>query len=324
MMTRTYIFSSLLISAALIFSGSALAMPAQAQPASSGQTLEIQGLAIDPFLIEADVTPGQSSPYAITLTNTTDGPLTFETSINDFTTNGRDGQPLFLNSSEQSDPKYSLSAWIKVTQQPQFTIPPRGQTTINFTITPPADAELGTHYGGLLFGQPKQASAGQATVVQSKVGAIILAKLGKANEQGTISQFFSQHKIYQAAPIDLVLTFHNYGNVHSKPKGDVYIRNMFGHEVVDLQVNRDANIVLPESERDFNISWNPSWALGRYTAETVLYYGNPKLEVRATTVFWVLPVFPLLAGLCIAAVFLALIYVIIKRYNRYIIKRSQK
>jgi hypothetical protein len=326
MKIRIYSFISIIIlSAGFILGSSVLAARAQVQDQNvPGQSLAIQGLAIDPFLIETDVVSGQSSEYSITLTNTTDTALTFETSINDFTTNGKDGQPLFLNSSEQSDPKYSLSTWIKITQQPNFTIPPRGQTTVHFTITPPADAESGTHYGGLLFGQPKQQLAEQGAAVQSKVGTIILARLGKANEQGSISEFFSQHKIYQAPPIGLVLTYHNYGNVHSKPKGDVYIRNMFGREVKDIQVNRDANIVLPENERDFNITWSPSWAFGRYTAESVLYFGNPKLEVRAKTSFWVLPILPLLAGLCILIVLIAAIYVIIMRYNRYIIKRAQK
>lgn len=345
MAMRLYLFFTTLILIATGVGSSAMGVFANAQTVvptllpSAGQTaqgqnrssqiapsqiLEVQGLAIDPFLIETDLTPGQASQYSITLTNVTDAPLIFETSINDFVTNGRDGQPLFLPSGQQSDPKYSLSTWVKVTQQPNFTIVPRGQTTINFTITPPLEAELGTHYGGLLFGQPLQQLGDQATAVQSKAGTIILARLGKANEQGTISNFFSQRKVYQSAPINLALTFDNFGNVHTKPKGDIYIRNMFSRDVADLQVNRDALIVLPETERDFAATWQPRWAFGRYTAETVLYFGNPKLELRATTSFWVIPIVPLVAGLGIALVLIAGIYVMIKRYNRYIIKRAQK
>jgi len=150
-----------------------------------------------------------------------------------------------------------------------------------------------------------------------------LAKLGKAQEQGLISRFFSQQSWYQSGPYDLILGFHNFGNVHSKPKGSVVVRNMFGQQVADLQVNRDALIVLPETEREFEISWQPSWAFGRYTAEAIMFFGNPKLEVRSQTSFWVLPAFPILAGLCILIVLVAAGYYGVIRYNRYIIKHSK-
>ncbi len=303
------------------------AAPARSQSAdqtSTPQVLQVHGLGIDPFLIEADVVAGQASEYTITLTNTTDQPLSFETSINDFTTNGTSGQPLFLPSDKQSDPKYSLSAWVKVTEQPQFTIAPRAQTKIKFTITPPSDAEVGTHYGGLLFGQPeRRAQAGQETVVQNKVGTIILARLGKANEQGTISGITTDKRVYQQSPINFTVTFNNYGNVHSKPKGDIYLKNIFGQEVADLQVNRDAQIILPATQRSFDVSWRPQLAFGRYTAEAVMYFGNPKLETRATVSFWVIPVRSLLILAGSALIALLFLYVIIKRYNRFIINRSR-
>lgn len=296
----------------------------QSEDATQSKVLEVQGLAIDPFLIETEVVPGQTKYYEITVTNTTNAPLSFEVSINDFVTDGRSGQPLFLPPSEKSDPKYSLSQWINITQQPQFTIKPQEQTKINFSITPPVDAELGTHYGGLLFGRPKEPLNEQGTVVQNKAGTIILAKLGKAQEQGVISRFFSQQSWYQTGPYDMILGFHNYGNVHSKPKGSIVVRNIYGQQVADVQVNRDALIVLPETERDFEVSWNPSWAFGRYTAEAIMFYGNPKLEVRAQTVFWVLPVFPILAGLCILIVLGGMVYYGLGRYNKYIIKQASK
>ncbi len=310
------------------FSNSSAFTSVQAQEqvgdATQSKILEVQGLAIDPFLIETEVVPGQAKYYEISVTNTTNAPVSFEVSINDFVTDGRSGQPLFLPPSEKSDPKYSLSQWINITQQPQFTIGPQEQTKINFSITPPVDAELGTHYGGLLFGRPKEPLNEQGTVVQNKAGTIILAKLGKAQEQGIISRFFSQQNWYQTGPYDMVLGFHNYGNVHSKPKGSIVVRNIYGQQVADVQVNRDALIVLPETERDFEVSWNPSWAFGRYTAEAIMFYGNPKLEVRAQTVFWVLPVFPILAGLCILIVLGGLLHYGITRYNKYIINKANQ
>ena len=289
------------------------------QPAKS---LAVQGLAIDPFLIEADVNPGEKNDYSITLVNTTDHALAFTVSINDFVPNGRTGQPRFLDSTETADPRYALSSWVRITKQPDFTIPPHGQTAVKFSLNPPADAEPGTHYGGILFGQAGASGAGPGSAVEQKVGAIILARLGKSQEKGAISEFFTQHAVYQSLPVDFLLTFHNYGNVHSKPKGDITIRNIFGEEVAQVPVNPDAGIVLPESERDFVSSWRPRWAFGRYTAETIMYYGNPKLEARATTAFWVIPTAPLFYGLLALLLLLALGYFGIKRYNKYIINKN--
>jgi hypothetical protein len=311
---RYLILGSLL--AAVLF------LPASPVLAQESKPLSVQGLAIDPFLIEAAVSPGGKNDYSISLINTTDKPLVFSVSINDFVPNGRTGQPRFLDSEETGDPRFSLSSWIRITKQPDFVIAPRGQTTVKFSIAAPIDAEPGTYYGGILFGQAAQNDPVSGTAVEHKVGAIILVRLGNAQEKGTISEFFSQHGIYQKAPIDLLLSFHNYGNVHSKPKGGITIRNVFGAAVAQVPVNPDAAIVLPESERDFALAWQPWFAFGRYTAEAVLYYGNPKLEARAITSFWVIPVLPLLYILLGLAVLIVAGYFAVKKYNSYIIRKN--
>jgi len=203
-------------------------------------SLQVQGLGIDPFLIELDMSPGQTVSRKITLTNTTDKPLTFSASINDFVSSGNTGQPIFLDSNEESDPKYSLSKWITVTQQPDFTIAAKGSTEIEFTVSVPVDAEPGTHYGGILFGQLLGVLNNTGTAVQHKAGAIILVRLGKSQEQVQVHEFFTQRTVYQHSPIEFISSLHNFGNVHSKVKGDIKIRNMFGRQVSEVPVNPDA------------------------------------------------------------------------------------
>lgn len=323
MQTQAFTAPRLFLTAVMVAGGALWPTQALAQTMPV-QSMQIQGLAITPFLIEAELEPGQPKEYSIALANTTDRPLTFEVSVNDFTTDGHSGQPLFLPANQQADPKYSLSGWITVTRQPQFTLPAGGQTEIKFSITPPADAEYGTRYGGLLFSQPLAVSGSQNTAVQDKAGVVILGKLGRASEQVRISKFSTTQGFYRSGQVEFSLTAQNTGNVHSKPKGDVHIRNMFGKEVGNAQINRDALIVLPETERQFTTSWNPQWAFGRYTAEAVIYFGNPKLELRAQTAFWIIPILPLAASVALAVALIGLFYVIIKRYNSFIIKRAKK
>jgi uncharacterized repeat protein (TIGR01451 family) len=288
------------------------------------QSLQVEGLAIDPFIIEVDAEPGQTITKTIALTNTTNAPLTFNASINDFVPNGKTGQPIFLDSAQESDPKYSISRWINIIQQPQFTIPPQDHTEVTFSITIPSDAESGSHYGGILFGRPIGEILNSGSAVQHKAGAIILVRLGQSQEKVQITNFSSRQAVYQHGPIEFLTSINNFGNVHAKPKGDITIRNIWGVAVTQVPVNPDALIVLPEAERDFISQWKNKLGFGRYTAEAILYYGSPKLELRAQTSFWIIPVKEIVIAVFILLILSLVSYFGIRRYNRYVITHPKK
>ena len=69
--------------------------------------------------------------------------------------------------------------------------------------------------------------------------------------------------------------------------------------------------------------WNPKLGFGRYTAEAVIFYGSPKLELQVQTSFWIIPVKELLLGVLIALILGIIGYMAVRRYNRYIIKHSR-
>ncbi len=271
------------------------------------QGLEVQGLSIDPFIFEIDAAPGENISRSITLTNTTNEPLDFIASVNDFVPSGVAGQPLFLAANADADSKFSLSKWISITRQPEFTILPLGDTRVDFDITIPSDVEPGSHYGGILFGRPQGETAITGSAVQHKVGAIIIVRLGSSQESIDIEKYGTQKKVYWHGPIEFKTLITNLGNVHSKPKGEITIRNLVGGQITQLPMNRDAAIVLPESQREFSSIWNPRYAFGRYTAEQIIYYGNPKLEKRVTTVIWVIPVKQLSLGVGLILVVLLIL-----------------
>ena len=311
----------LICSAFLLSSSSVIRVKAQSGPLQN--SLQVQGLGIDPFLFELDMSAGQSTTQTITLINTTNKPLSFQASIHDFVPQGNTGQPRFLSSSEESDSKYSLSRWITIIKQPEFTLPPQAKTEITFAINIPANVEPGTHYGGILFGQPISQIEGSSSAAEQKAGAIILVRLGRSNEQISIENFASNKKIYSHGPVEFTTTLHNFGNVHSRPKGEVTVRNIWGRQVTQLPVNKDALIVLPESKRVFPTEWSNKLGFGRYTAEEVLFYGSPKVELRAQTSFWILPLKEIVLGSIIALIFAIISYILIRRYNRYIINRAK-
>lgn len=290
---------------------------------SAQQRLEVQGLSITPFLIETEIFAGKSSKHSVTLSNTTNSDLPITVSINDFVPNESGDAPKFLPTDNQSASRFSLSRWVSIIRQPNFTIPAGGETQIEFNITPPEDAEPGTHYGGLLFSFKTSPLKGTNTEVEHKAAVIILAQLGKAKNNLTVTRFIAEPTI-DYSKVNFFLSLYNQGNVHEKPKGEVRITNWFGKQVGSGQINSDASIVLPQSQRNFSTSWNSGWSLGRYTATAVIYYGSPKLELRAVEHFWIVPwqrlfvVIALLIGLIILG------YSGLKRYNKWVIKRNNK
>lgn len=289
----------------------------------SADTLSEGSLAISPFLIEAEIKPGQTHNSTIDVLNVTDNPLPITVSINDFVPSGDQGSVRFLDTGQTSHPSFSLASWITITKQPEFVIAPKAKTSIDFTITVPIDAEPGTHYGGLLFSANESPIASANTSVVRKVGALILVATGKTDASGKIETFFSNKRFYTAPQVEFTSVFTNTGNVHLAPKGQVSVRNTFGKLIGEAHLNENAQFVLPKNSRQFTDTVKRPWMFGRYTATLTYWYGNPKLESRAVINFWVIPVRLLLTYGGGSLILLLLVYIGIKRYNRWVIARSE-
>lgn len=286
--------------------------------AKAPDRLEVQGLAITPFLIEVDTKPEQKTDHSIAITNTTNEVLPINISVNDFVPT-ENGQPRFLDTDHLAKEQYSLAKWIKITIQPEFTIAPGATTELKFSITPPQNAEPGTHYGGVLFSYRFPQDKNGNTQVEQKVGAIILASLGKGNQQGKITALY--HTQPSNKTLDFSATFNNFGNTHLVPKGDITISNSFGRTVGNIPLNRDGLVVLPETQKSFTTTWESNKTLfGRYTFTAVSYFGNPKLESRYSVSVWILPVRLLITTILFGCIIIILVILGIKRYNKYIIK----
>jgi hypothetical protein len=294
-----------------------LALPAQAQESS---VLSEGSLAISPFLIEANVAPGESYTDSITVFNVTDAPLPIAISVNDFVPSGERGSVRFLEVGQMSHPSFSLASWISITDQPTFTIPPKGETKVAFRVSVPLDAEPGSHYGGLLFSAANSSLDATGTKVIKKVGALILVATGKTNPSGEITHFSSDKQFYTSPDILFQSSFSNTGNVHVAPKGQIAVRNSFGRLVGESHQNKDSQLVLPGQTRGFEGTFNKGWMFGRYTAELTYFYGNPKLEARERVAFWVLPVKPLSMG----AGILLLLVLLVRLYNHLVIRRNKR
>lgn len=266
--------------------GILLLLPAASLLAQSAATS--QGLTISPFLLERQMDKGSSSSEIIDITNTSDRSLPVNITVNDFIPVGDNGQQQFVDPG-QGDPHYSLSKWITFTSNPKPTLAPGEKTSLSFNINVPQDAEDGGHYGAILFGFQSSQSLVTGSAVEEKIGAIILVKTGKVNESGQVVKFGPEHGFYEYPPVSFTTLFKNTGNVHVKPRGAIGITNMFGTKVASVQVNENANNVLPNTERTFTSAWKDSFGFGRYTAKEQLVYGDSGQVVTMSASFWVIP-----------------------------------
>lgn len=255
---------------------------------ASAQAPSFTGLTVAPFILELDVPKGGSANSEITVTNNYDKDLYLITTPKDFLASG-DGRPIFVPDEVENDLTFSLASWIKLQVPDKFPIKARQEIKVPFTISPPANAEDGTHYGALLFNYTSGEDVGGSVIKQS-VGPIILVRYGWGRERGHV-ELSPEKKVYWSPDqVDFTANFINEGNVHVKPKGEIYIKDIFGRVVATPFVNRDGANVLPKTNRLFSASWLPSnFSFGFYRAQIILTYGDTRLEDRDQIIIWVMP-----------------------------------
>ena len=308
-----------------------------------------QALTISPARMELNGKPGQIITGEYLLINEKNTTQTFYSSFENFEAQGETGTPFFVGGTE------GLAKWINA--QDEIVLGPRETKKLLYSITIPTDADPGGHFAALFWGtsNPKESAGKGEVFVGAKLGIVILLRVsGDITEGGGVLDFktldekrleVDEQKLFIILPVDLHYRFQNSGDDRIKPEGTVTIKNMFGMTCDVLNANVYEGNVLPNSIRKFKLSWNIAndkkdeqqgvprgfietvkyqishFALGYYTAHLELIYGEgDELESNAKTSFFVLP-WQLLVVVLLA---LFVITLLLKSYNRMIIKRAQK
>jgi hypothetical protein len=244
---------------------------------------------------------------------------------------GEDGTPKILLNNDDNDP-YSLRTW--VSQVPNTELAPAQIKTLPVTLTVPANASPGGHYGVVRFtGTAPSLTGSNGVSLSASLGALMLVTVsGKITENLSIKHFTVDQNgkpgsLFQSGPLNFVELLDDTGNVHLQPTGAVAITDMFGRSLATLSVNVPPFNILPDSMRKFDQSLNKSVIgskrlFGRYTAKLTLTYGTSKKVVSESIVFWVIP-FKLIGIIILILVvgFFALRFGL-KRYNRHILAKA--
>lgn len=284
-------------------------------------------LQVSPPILEIEINPGDTYSDFLKFENlSTTETLTLYPQILSFKAKGLEGAQEFITDTQETT-NFSLAQWVNISTD-IIVIKPLERIVLPFTITVPVDAEPGGRYAAVLLGnQPVVQEEGSNVALGAQTGTIILAKVsGDVTEKATLESFKTGKDSYQYPPVDFEITIQNSGNIHVRPLGKIEISNMFGKSVGEIDVNVAKGNVLPESSRLFTPSWETEkFTIGKFTAKLNLEYGDEQVSTLSDTIsFWVLPVREIAIGAGVLLLVILLFFVLIKMYNRMVIKKALK
>ncbi len=313
------------ILATLVFSG-IIAPVANAQSGTGGG----QALEIGPPVLNLTADPGQVINASISIRDVSTVDLLVTNQINDFEANGEDGSPrVILDNAEET--AFSIRSWIQPLDQ--ITLKSKQVKSIPLTIFVPKDAAPGGYYGIVRFTGTPVGVDGSGVSLNASLGTLIFLRVnGEAKEQVTIEEFFpnsggTKYPLYEFKPLTLSVRIKNTGNIYEQPTGLVTVKDMFGKPVVNLPVNAEERIILPDSTRKFDQVIDDSAVgsglmFGYYTAEVTVKYGSNGQSVTEKTSFWVIPWKLILLGVALLVLAFFVFRILIRRYNRAVVQKA--
>lgn len=302
-------------------------------------------LTLSPTRFELSGNPGETITQEITLINESESIQNYYSSFSNFEAQGESGTPTFVESKDDLDKWMSTYSIVSIKAGQSISVP--------LTIKIPSNAEPGGHFASVFWGTtPPSSSNGSVVSVGAKIGVLILLSVnGETVESGGLVSFnIVDKKFWHATlPVSFEYRFKNDGGDRVKPTGKIKIRNTVFLPTKTLDANPSSGNVLPRSTRKFSIDWlnytHPedksgpanivgkffydvkyqwkNFAVGLYSARLNIAYGSQGAHAKDTAFFFVFPWQLVLVMIVVIATVFFGGRKILRRYNRYIIKKSQ-
>jgi hypothetical protein len=291
------------------------ALPVSAAPASSS------GLSITPkksYIIQPGDTVNDTLQIG-NLDSTSD--LSLNLRMIDFTYTNQSGTPKLALAQNAPQMPWSLKPFTTIPKTVE--IPAGGSKTVNFSVTIPKNLGAGSYYSAILY-QAGGGNGGNVALNASGVSLIFVSVPGQVKENMALQKFGAYNSDdngvsggfvfidVREQPKMIAYALKNAGNVFESPAGNVVVKDMFGHQIANVQTNATSSLALIGQTRLFTsciktvqqtvqalggTSKNdncvdPHLKPGRYTAHLDAFYGqngNQSHEITATTSFWYLP-----------------------------------
>ena len=277
-------------------------------------------LIVSPLPINLSTDPGKTISTDLRVKQGNPENEKLQVSLMKFAAFGDAGKPRL----EDRGPNDTYFDWVTF-DKTTFDAPSNVWQTIKMTINVPKDAQFGYYYAVVFTRAGDDTKPDKGAAVNGGTAVLVLldAKVPNAKRKVELVSFAATHRIYEFLPTDFNVAFHNSGNVHSVPAGDIFIKQG-SRLVATLPINGEGGNILPESNRIYQQNWSDGFPyykqrvidgkvvqkngkpvtdltydfsklthirVGRYTAQLEAVYDNGVRDepIEASISFWVVP-----------------------------------
>ena len=246
--------------------------------------VEAGSIAITPARVEKTISQDDHS-FSITVSN----PSTQAEDLIAYVlgmTQSPTGGAIFEEPGEEGP--WSVSKLIRI-EPTEFRLAPGESQEIKAEVEIQKDRSGGAYGVIVVSSKPQKAGPGSGDLpgieMGYQVGALVLLTFPGETPQGIIrSGKIQEINIIQDRPgeeVRILTYFHNTGNIHLRPGGDVVIKNNRGREIAEVPI--DPGTTLPDCSRSLQAVWKPKdLPVGEYTAESRVEFSGGQLIVGQT------------------------------------------
>lgn len=241
-------------------------------------------LKVTPVIIPLQLSPGKVQTHKIEIENLSTAALPLRAQFSDFEPASEDGGYILEQNS-----KTSLASWISLSEK-EFILAPKEKKIIQLQIQTPATIPVGGYYS-LLFFEPVLPKVTNATMVQSRIGILILGDIGiydKKEQKADILTFSLGGIIHEQPTLPLLLRVQNTNLHHVNAKPFLILKPLFGNE---QEYALEEKYIFPGKVRRWHheLTAENVQAIGIYQAMIKVSTGNGE-QISAKTFFIIFPV----------------------------------
>lgn len=253
---------------------------------------------VSPAKVNLEVEPGETYTQTFRVGNYSGSEKTLYFYTQDFTVENEEGTPLFLENADPENLSYSLTKWVKISEE-SLTLENEEVKEIEVEISIPDEAESGGHYAAF-FTQTENPQTIDTSAIGSvgRIASLMLVNVpGDVEENIELKEFFTNKKYYfESEPkIEFTTTLANEGNVHAIPTGVIFVSGGKNFKNKNIIYNQKQGAVLPNApDRKITESFVANTLgnlppVGKFKANLLVKYGNQNYEINSQTEFWLLP-----------------------------------
>jgi hypothetical protein len=272
---------------------------------ATAQQAQQLGFAVSPAIFEVGGDPGDVVEGAVTFQNTSDFPVAGFISSDTLV-------PIDNIIDQARRSQFDASSWIEF-DETSLAFDQNADIEVDFKVAIPEDANPGAHYALITLRPGAIQNESTDTLIAPELSAsVFITVSGEINESAELIEDDLQlPNLTRNTSNKINFRVRNVGNVHILPSPKVTIlKDGKPVEIFTLQ----PQLILPNTEKTFEVDWETNVDFGRYSVQAELVYGNESIPLASSEYeFLVLP--NLMQIFLLVLLLPIVIFVLLKRKN---------